>query len=455
VIALAAAAALALPAATAAQDTFIVGAGDGAVVRQTAVPVTIEGALTVDFHSDPASCEAAGRCGLTGTVSWRPPRRGSLFVVESRRNGRRHVDAYLFAGTFQVGESGALVTVARVQRTGAAGSGLCADGNADAAAVEFESTPGAVDVGLAPSDATPQLLATRCAGPLLSDVRAALPSRRLSVAAIRRGRLAVDLHREAPFAAAGLAGTVRSDLVLRLGRGKTERADRDRSPRGVKQTRQRSLEATYRVERLAGDVGVDVRGAADPAVCGSLDACGLQGTDTLTSRLRRGTVSFYATAPAKRPRRELRAALGLAPGGRGPGIVVLGSGIVEDRGDASVTIGRPGEPACTDHVPLQATALFFDVRGTTVRAVYSAYGSGTSALRSRCPGPPLDKSLAEATVPLRAFGAPRVTLRLRTGVAFGSDGYTARSKPDVTVVLRRTRLRESVQRLPDLGLGGG
>ena len=429
-------------------DFFFSGVSGGGSV--TVVPVTVDGALTVDFHSDPASCAAAGRCGLAGTVSWRPTHKGQLVVFENRRAGHRRADGYFFPSELGYSEGGPLLTVARVQRTGTTGDGLCADGNQDAAALAFEGTGDSLDVGLRGAGGNPlELLATRCAGPLARDVAAALPSRRMSAATLRRGGRTVDLSSDAPFTAAGFTGTARSNVVLHLGNG---RVQRDQPvPRRTRFHRRRSVEAEYRIERVSGTVSVDVQSDPATAACGPLDACGLSGTEILSPRLRRGSASLYANALATHSDRQLRAAIGLVPGGRPRGISVLGSGQFDDAGEASVTIGRLGEPACTDRVPVGAGALLLSVQRTTVHASYTAFTGIAGALRTRCPGPALAESLAAGSVPLQDFARARVTLRLASGTRQRTDGYTARSAPGLTVVLRRTKVRERIIREPILG----
>jgi hypothetical protein len=438
---LAAAITLLAPAVAGGQSDVIVGFG-GDVVRQTSVPVTLDGGLSVDFHSDAATCAVAGRCGLSGTVSWRPARKAQLYVIE----GKRSASAFLFGPPGFEGEPSALITAADVQRSGAAGNGICADGNADAGSLQFTGDRTALAVGLGGREAADELLTTRCAGPRLADVRSALPARRIPVAALRRGQMTVDLRGEGPFAAGGFGGTVRSDLVLHLGRSKVERnTSNGPGPRGV---RERSLEVRYRVASVTGGLTADVAGLADPAACGPLDACGLRGTETLAPRLRSGTASLYAYAPATRPPGALRAAVGLAPGGRGSGVQVFGNAQIDDRGEAIASIGRAGEAPCTDRVPLESTILNLAVRGTSVDVGVFPYAGQSTALRTRCPGPPLATVIAKATVPLRAFGRPRVTLRLRRGVTLQTDGYTARTRPDLTVVLERTGTRVRIEREP-------
>ena len=108
--------------------------------------------------------------------------------------------------------------------TRAAGSG--APGHCqDARAARYESldfngdAPGIAIARLAATSKTvsygADLLSTRCAGPLESDIAAVLPTRSLPVQALRTGSTTIDLSATRAFAAAGMAGTVRSSIVLR------------------------------------------------------------------------------------------------------------------------------------------------------------------------------------------------------------------------------------------------
>jgi hypothetical protein len=87
-----------------------------------------------------------------------------------------------------------------------------------------------------------------------------------------------------------------------------------------------------------------------------------------------------------------------------------------------------------------------------VSAAY--YGSdllvGGDPLRTRCPGPGAadagaERGLARGTLPLRALAHRRVTLRLTRGGDFGADGYRGSTRADLTVVVRRTRIRHQVR----------
>jgi hypothetical protein len=94
--------------------------------------------------------------------------------------------------------------------------------------------------------------------------------------------------------------------------------------------------------------------------------------------------------------------------------------------------------------------LLLEVHGDRVTASYGGPESIPSdPVRTRCPGPSAadiagSSALARGTFPLAAFGRRRLTLRLTTGRRFSSEGYGGSTRPDLTIVLRRTRVRQYV-----------
>jgi hypothetical protein len=297
---------------------------------------------------------------------------------------------------------------------------------------------------------------SRCAGPTVADVRDVLPRRTISERALRRGHMRVDYSADGPFSAGGLAGTVHSDLVLHLGR--TQDLLRQESPvQGpTRKEHLRTIDVTYRIERVSGQVVTEVRGLADPDLCGPLDACGLMGTVTTAPSASSGTVDVSALASASTSRAELRRAVGLKSGRRPRGVERYGIGFWEhDAGTTTAALARDGdaEAGCSDAEPLGSYGAFvLSFHGGRVEA---RYGDGLNSsiedpLRGRCPGPTLTDvtgsgALATGTVPLRDLGRRHLTLRLRTGRSYSTDGYSGVTRPDVTIVLRRVRVHEYTQ----------
>jgi hypothetical protein len=458
--------AAAIPASALAQGItiFEIGGGGGRTLSAVQATLRVTGALTVDFHGDEASgCAAARLCGVSGTVTWSPAGPATLLASGFRSHGKRYESAYLILGD-ESDSAHAPRTSARVRRlaAGDAAAGVCADVASQAlSALGTAPRRGrAVEVRMVglPADAgaSSEALRTRCAGPMSSDVGALLPSHLISERALLHGHRNLDYSAERPFAAHGLAGTLRSTLVLHVVGGQDVLADQTGQPPGRTRIRRtRYLDLTYRIERVSGQVVTGVSGLADPDLCGPFDACGLLGSVTVAPSASSGGALLEATASARHSRLDLRRAVGLAPGRRAKGISTFGYvSWSRDRGAVTSDLSRGGAPGCLDSEPLAgggAVTLSFTRSGVHVRYGESGNSLGEpDPLRTRCPGPGIGDvtgggALATGTVPLRAFRGNRVTLRLTRGAAYRSDGYSGRSRSDVTVVLRRTRVAERVR----------
>jgi hypothetical protein len=272
-----------------------------------------------------------------------------------------------------------------------------------------------------------------------------LPTRTMSVGRVRRGRWNVDLSTSRAFMRGGLAGTVTSTLKLVATQGTT--TGPERSPAAPSRHLAREIVVRYRVERVAGDVVTTFAGLAEDALCAPLAACGVAGRIDLRPRAAGGTAFLTADAPAAHSVRELRAAVGLAPGGRRAGIDVAGYVNWSDRGAIEAAVTQQGTPTCTDSIRPPPGQLTLSVRGSRVEATYGAADYFADLLATRCPGPLFSdvtarRPLARGTVPLRAFGRRRVILRLRSGTAFSGDGYRGTASPDAVVVLERRAVSE-------------
>jgi hypothetical protein len=437
---------MACAAAPADADSTAYGPLTGSSQRQTQIPVAVSGDVQLDFHGDPAAgCAAAGVCEVAGRHVWDPGQGGQM-IVSQLSSGRR--DRYLvFLALLGLdGPRKEPRTSTQTRR----GAGVCAD---SASGIEFSATtsvtlgPGPVRLSLPATDAG-NPFATRCGGPLAADVARLLPALTARPGTLRRGRRTFRLASERPFAAHGFAGTLRSSLVLRLGRPRAQPGGGAVPPdRGA--PRVREISVVYAVERLGGQVIVPFAGLGDPAGCGFLDACGVSGRITVTPRATGGALVLSAMARATRSRRELRAAVGLAPGGRRPGIRVFAGGEWSGLGGVTAALSRPGG-FCRDSVPLRSGSLAVTVSGTRATVMLPGDTVLPDPLRTRCPGPALEdlarsEVIARQALPLRAFGARRVVLHLRRGARIAGSGYSGRTEPDVTVVLRRVGIEEEVR----------
>jgi hypothetical protein len=469
------AAVLALSAAPApaarAQGLIIFGTSKGVKVTDIEFfRAKLTGGVSVEFHGDSAAgCAEHGLCGVSGTVTWSPAGIAELGAIGFREHGQRFESGLIaFAGENDSGTGGGRPTSAHVRRAGGAGgapSGLCADSSAQEFGLADLGTQAGSSLAVSLTGAgggfvAPDNFRTRCAGPSRADVRDLLPTRILSARELRRGRITLDYTADRSFATSGLAGTLHSDVTVRLGAAR--RLDL-RSPQGgageppFPTRRRRHLEVAYRIERVSGQAVTSVGGLTDPDLCGPLDSCGLLGTVTVAPRATDGSLFVDASAAAGRSDRDLRRAVGLAPGPPPSGITVFGGGSWDsDFGTVTSSLTRAGAADCRDEAAIAgggSLSLAFTRRG--VRAAYGDTdgGSGSDPLRTRCEGPGLadvarSRPLASGVVPLRAFGRSHVTLRLTSGAAFSSDGYSGRTAPDVTVELQRVRVSRSVQSEP-------
>lgn len=410
------------------------------------IPARFSGSLTVQFHGDEAAgCAHWGLCGYSGTVTWRPPASGS---VEIQVTGGRHPAAsavLLSAPILGLAPAGG-VTTADVQLTGSGPSAPpvhCVDAAATGAATAFPAHAGLVMVSL--RQVEPALLVTRCAGPRDPDVIPQLPAPVLSLAALERGRRTISFAVSSTLLSHGLSGSISSTLSLRLGRPHREKPSN--LALGRRGTRVRELDVEYRAA-IGGGVAEDIRGAANPLVCGPLGACGLTGTVTLAPRVRNVKVDVIAQERATKPARNLLAAVGLAPG-PSRGVVAIGVGAWAGGGSVRSKLTQ-GSERCDDVAPLGLGTLLV---GTARGGLGLEYAPGTAfgAIPSvtDCPGPVPSTSVAAlGTVPLSAMRGRSTRIALARGSSPSDAGYDIRFVPHLTVTLTRVRARTKIVRQP-------
>jgi hypothetical protein len=431
--------------------------------------VSVSGQITVTFHGDPAAgCEATFRCDVKdGSIRWTPQARGRLSLDGAP--GRRLTGFLdLFGGEARPD------TIAAVQRSAADGTHVCVDARGRSPFVIPLLAIGrrGLRFGLRPRPGVfgPVIsgpLATSCGGPLPADTIQGLPTRTVSLRALRTESTTIDLSGSAAFAAGGLAGRVESTMRIRLGKALVRRVQgRARRPPSQPSSRPpvRNIAVEYRVARVAGSLPVDV--AADPRSCAPLDACGLDGTLTVTPGPGHGEAYLFGYGRLSTD--ELRRAVGLAGGPIPREAAVFGYlSWSRARGTVTAALNRDGTPACRDTAPFTAGLIDLRVRG---RRVMARLADGTDGfdgediLRTRCPGPLLadfggGTRLAVGRIPLRAFGRRKLTLRLNRGVSAVTPGYMLRSRPDLRIVLEREEVRvgrlEGAALVDEDGGGGG
>lgn len=416
--------------------TFAYGGGVK-IVSESDVPACATGHVIVTFAGSPAAgCAARGVCAYSGSESFDLQEGESdLNVSTLAHHGRRTTSATLFLG------GSVASSVARTGPSGASTS--CSDQNANQAGFfSLSAHGGRVDIRLAGSSGA--VFGTRCAGPLTRDVAAVLPRRTVSLAALRRGRTRINLTGGGSFAANGFAGTVRSTVVVTLGRPHRQARSPTRAPPGV--TPQHYAEVVYRIVGFHGQAVSDVRASANPAICGPFDACGLAGTITVSPGLHRGgTVFLSALAPVRRPVKDLLTALGVARDGNPAGIRIGGFGAVRARGQLVAALTQAG--TCRDQVRISQLEVELSRRaGRLLASISPAASQAADPLRTRCPGPDIgNHALVRGSLPLAVLHRRQFTVRLTAG-GFRNGPYRVTTRSSFVVTLRREHVRVRVEK---------
>ena len=380
------------------------------IISATDIPVSTTGELVVSFHGDLATgCAASGLCGYSGTVIVRLGS-GDLFVAKYRHGRATGYDGFLGLGL----GLGQALTVAHVERDG---SGFCADVRRLDQSLAMNIRPGVATLSLLQPDG--DVLATRCAGPLDGDLAGTVPRVTTPVRSLLRGRTRFNLRGKQSFASHGLAGTVTSTIVLRLGRPQRQPPS-SIFPPGIRTQKVRTVSEQLQAGAARGSLAALVGGTADATECELLDSCGLAGTLTLAPSFDHLSGSLHAVGPAKRPYRDFLAALGRGPGNP-RGIEVFGEIGWSQGGTVAEALTQAG--TCTDSAVLGGGAVILQPHGSGLVADYAPI----TAPRTRCPGPIVAPGETLATGALARADLRRRTLKLSLsgGPAFQDDGYHA------------------------------
>jgi hypothetical protein len=392
---------------------FAFGSVPGATpVSQTSIRATATGQLVVMFHGDAASgCAAHGLCAYRGTTVVRIGAGGEIVVLKYVHRGR---------ALYQVATAQQQTALTDVTRSAAGSqSGSCADVAQQFVSPTFTTRNGLVTVSLVQAGGS--LLASRCAGPLDTDVANASPSVTVPIRTLVRGHQQLSLGGHGAFATGGFAGTVDSTIVLHLGTPKTQKTSASTTfPPGIKTARMRQVTEQLTIARLGGQVTANASGTSDARVCVLLDSCGLAGTITLAPSPQQVTGQLTAMGLANRPRRDFLTALGLSRAGDRRGIQVIGTVSWSDTGSITSDLTQSG--TCTDTEQLGSGSLVIGASGGTVSVGYSAFSSP----RTRCPGPLLSaaQTLASGKTSRGTLGHPTFTVSLRPPRSIEDDGYS-------------------------------
>jgi hypothetical protein len=405
------------------------------LVSERNLPVCLTGSATVSFHgSRLAGCGSHGLCQYAGTETWRPEQ-GTLSILVIADHGRRRT-----LQMFTPGGSAPLAGIVR-RRVGGRVSGTCRDSGVPS--VVFPPLRGVHDgrarleLPRGGVDTWPSL----CAGPLASHLPP-FPAISLSVARALRGTAAATVDRSRNFSGGGFAGTVAEHLTVTT--GQPENGGGAPSP-AVRKRRYRTVTLTYRIQSPIGSVAVDWDHAT--AGCTELDACGLQGRERVgvSEPASDSTLQISAEATARRPKRDLLAALGLSRRGDPKGIGVVGE--LRPRSDLSTTAVGHGVRCRDGRAVGPPTAILISGSRGRLTASYTPLFEG-DPLRTSCPGPALGAhALASATLAPGALAARRVTLSFTRPETYDDHGYAVHLAPQLSLALTRERVTQRVREL--------
>ena len=407
-----------------------------------AIPLRVSGVVTVDFHGDPAAgCEQHGTCNLAGTETWMPGTSGQLSASGTRSR--------LTGGDIEFDQGHDLGAVAaRVTRTAPDGSvHTCADKETQRGGGALEVRGGALEVRLATTVVLPKdqaaFLGTECAGPLDTDVLGLLPAAHLSAAQVAAGHRRLDLTGRRTFAAGGFAATLRSSVVLAL--GKTSEVRPTPVPR---QSRVRGAPTTdvavhYAIESVKGTAALTFAGVARPSLCEKLDACGLTGRINLSFDASDGQLELGNSFKGRLSRRQALERMGLVRSRRGPELDASGGGTWVRGGTVSTELARAGALACRDSASLPGGALEIEAAHRISIGYNPTAVIAGSDFATRCPGPVAGEvggALAGGSGPIRLLRKRRFALHLHEGSVLEGAVYRGESTGDMTIVLRRTKV---------------
>ncbi len=402
------------------------------------VALGVSGVITVSFHADATSdCARLANCAYHGTLIWNPGGGGGVIESSYTVRGRRHTDRALIFGPTNSPISA--VTYADVTRDAGAGapkecvdeqpSGLGADGRRTGSGYIFSLS---------------QLITpTRCAGPLPSDLRSALPA--ILLPAVLHPGLHITANGTKAFAAHGFAGTVTSSLLITVGATQTQPlitpGERLRSHRF------RLVTVPIVGVRAAGALTARVNGSTNTAVCVLLDSCGVVGTLTVAPAPGVPHGFLTAQAPVSRPLRDVLTALGLATGGRAQGIGVLGTVSWPERGTVTAALDQSSD--CRDTAPLDTGTAILVADGGRTSAEYVPGGLEAPGPRTRCPGPMLWQAGGiTGSFAQRILGHRTFSIDFSPHSAATDDGYDAQNSGHIRLTFRRGKPSVRIESQP-------
>jgi hypothetical protein len=298
------------------------------------------------------------------------------------------------------------------------------------------------------------LLASRCPGPLVSDVAAQLPKAEVPLDMVLRGHRTIRLESNRSFAAHGFAGTVTSTIAVAM--GKVTRFPPPGTPIVIgHHPATRVVLVPLRLLAVSGqlvatvqsppaDLGYGARGPGNlplgelpgAATCGRLGACGLTGNATITPRPAGSSGLIDINAPPQLSTRQLLAEI--HGDQRYPGVLIDLTAAWSSGGRLDQHDLQSGT-ACGDHVPLGPGQLQLTIRHQQLNAQYEPL----APLRTRCAGPALGtgyvdglNALASGSTPLKALRGRQVSLTLTAPHGTYYNGYPIQLSGAIAITVR-------------------
>jgi hypothetical protein len=290
--------------------------------------------------------------------------------------------------------------------------------------------------------------AGQCAGPVAGDLAAVrLPVR-------REANGDYDLTGSQSFGAGPFEVRVLSKLhalVSRGGIGSGGSYSSSGPPPGKYPKPHRVLvehaQVYYRVANVTGALIDAFAGSPDP-LCEPLAACGTTGSVRLAITRIPQELEFSGARIVKRRASRSRALADFRAGRLGfynnanaldPTVMLAGS------------LAGPGPHDCTSTILSRFLASMASRPTHTADELYLGAGgvddvsSNQDPLRTRCPGPGADTiigegALASGSVPISAFGAPRIELVFRNSGRFAGLGYAGTRGGSIAITLMRTKV---------------
>ena len=412
-------------------------------ISATFVNASFGGSVVVSFHGDQATgCARQGLCGYSGVIVWRPTNTpgssdASLQIIKLRQHHRIFYDAQFSTSADPFSGSSVFSHTRRDVAVGTPGT--CADASTSDSDSTLRVRNGSVSIGILGGGSS--IFASRCAGPLDTDLAGAMPVPSLPLSAALKGHRSVDLGGTHDFASGGFAGTVHSTLVLHLLGSQTNSVPGPGNTPHRKAARLRVVSEPLRLVRSTGALSLAVHGTANPDVCSVLDSCGAHGAITLKPQPVSPQGALQAIGSARLPYRDFLAALGLSRRGRVRGISVTGFLAWDQGGTLTGTLTQSSQ--CSWIGPLGSGMLLLSPSRGVLSASYQPLG----ASERRCPGPEIESNadaIGSGKASLHELLTGPLTLRLHGIGIFSDDGYTGRGSGSLSFTLKRGRLHQQL-----------